>query len=176
LSLANTIAHSTSYTCTREYLVELDGDCLAVAPHRPDAHACPINWDHVLPAPSKDLVRLRHALPLRVGRRTVVRKPFAFHESHTLCRAVRPNQDVPSHCRGRITSSFVCPFSTALSIHGIKDPARGAPKFSMGRPGVLPEMISETDLSKSRIEARSSISLGSTLSWILPICSSHALN
>mmetsp|Transcript_26606 Transcript_26606/g.64656 ORF Transcript_26606/g.64656 Transcript_26606/m.64656 type:complete len:206 (+) Transcript_26606:138-755(+) len=71
-------------------------------------------------------------------------------------------------------SSLVWPFSIAASIHGISEPANGAPKLAVGSPSTLPARISETLRSRSRMLALSSISLGSTLPAIAPICATSS--
>mmetsp|Transcript_26543 Transcript_26543/g.63445 ORF Transcript_26543/g.63445 Transcript_26543/m.63445 type:complete len:230 (+) Transcript_26543:38-727(+) len=59
-----------------------------------------------------------------------------------------------------LSSSLVWPSSTALSIHGISDPASGTPKFAVGNSGE--RIIPETAASRWRMLARSSMSAGST--------------
>mmetsp|Transcript_30 Transcript_30/g.68 ORF Transcript_30/g.68 Transcript_30/m.68 type:complete len:204 (-) Transcript_30:496-1107(-) len=57
-------------------------------------------------------------------------------------------------------SSFVWPSSTALSIHAIRLPARGAPKLSVGKESAVMTVV--TARSRPRMSPRGSLSAGST--------------
>mmetsp|Transcript_122311 Transcript_122311/g.346786 ORF Transcript_122311/g.346786 Transcript_122311/m.346786 type:complete len:209 (+) Transcript_122311:429-1055(+) len=67
-------------------------------------------------------------------------------------------------------SSLVCPFSMALSIHGISEPASGAPKLAVGKAG--PCIAPVTARSRSRIEPPGSRSPGARAT--APICATSS--
>mmetsp|Transcript_54005 Transcript_54005/g.110238 ORF Transcript_54005/g.110238 Transcript_54005/m.110238 type:complete len:204 (+) Transcript_54005:206-817(+) len=64
-------------------------------------------------------------------------------------------------------SSFVWPFSIALSIQGMREPARGAPKLEAGKASLL--MAAVTAVSSLRMSPLSSLRLSSTAP-IFSIC------
>ncbi|MNN61847.1 hypothetical protein D3C81_1771050 [compost metagenome] len=65
-------------------------------------------------------------------------------------------------------SSRLCPFGSSLSIHGIRLPASGTPKFSVGKAS--PRMASATLRSMSRMALAGLARSSATAAWVAPIC------